>query len=303
MSSETPHSHHAHPSPSSFSSTLTDPNTIPSATSSSSNDKGGFSRSSLGILLTFLGVFIALVVVSIFGHRWSRRLKERPRMWDIWLDSTGSGRHTGKWAEIVPVSAYLDYPTPPPPPALAPPPPVRTRDAPPQVPYALEHHIMMSQAWFRGVYPLDEPELRNPRMPPPPPSPPPLVPSPPTMRVAILIAMPSPARSHLRQNAPRTDRHHTEKRKGKTNVQEREISDVDDDKQDAEQGQGHVVVISASDSDDDEDAEEEEEAGGEPVERATAEERETVFGANGDYVLGMAELPWELGSGSSFPMS
>lgn len=108
----------------------------PTPTSSSSSggadDKApGFSHSSLGLLLIFLGCFAALLVACVVGHRIyirrhglqnpappqtsparrPRRAKERPRMWDVWLlddRRSANGRASGvdggdsaRWADIM----------------------------------------------------------------------------------------------------------------------------------------------------------------------------------------------------------
>jgi len=163
---------------------------------STPHDANGLSHNTLGFLLTFLGVFIALVSVGIGGRRAYERRRQhdamaaavagltkrtipqqKPRMWDVWLDKANNVR---KWENVMPVSAWVD----PLPPQPSPPPPA-------PVPYGVEHHIMMSQAWFRGVQTLEQPypsSTASAR-----------ASGPPAVHVAVLIAMPSQARS-LRVN-------------------------------------------------------------------------------------------------------
>ncbi|KAI0066870.1 hypothetical protein BV25DRAFT_1987967 [Artomyces pyxidatus] len=161
-------------------------------------DGGGISRNSLGIIFTFVGAFLLLVAFGLGGRhirqqrsrallaeerRKSRRKVKRPRpkMSEVRLDDKDRDeeRVEGRLKDWQPIAAWVDkehasHRNPPLPQSqLA------------AEPYHVDHHIMMSQAWFRGVYAMEQPD------PPPPPSPSP----PPSMHVALLIAMPSEARS------------------------------------------------------------------------------------------------------------
>lgn len=93
-------------------------------------DGGGISKSTLGFLLTFLGLFVALVSIGIGGRklvmrrrrgregtrgagmagaRKTREIGERPEMFEVWLDLGGglhgvdgpSGIGKTEWKDIV----------------------------------------------------------------------------------------------------------------------------------------------------------------------------------------------------------
>ncbi|KAI0043774.1 hypothetical protein FA95DRAFT_1597781 [Auriscalpium vulgare] len=150
---------------------------------------GGISHNSLGIIFTFIAAFFLLLAFGV-GSRIVRRRNRaarealtqptrrprppaKPNMFEVWLDDDGrdSARGSGAAEAWQPISAWTDGARP------------RRRRRPPQPAQPTEHHAMMSQAWFRGVYGMDEPDD------------PPAPPQPFDVHVAVLIAMPSQSRS------------------------------------------------------------------------------------------------------------
>ncbi|KAA1472504.1 hypothetical protein DENSPDRAFT_185184 [Dentipellis sp. KUC8613] len=215
----------------------------PSQSSSSVADyrtNTGDSSSTLTFLLVFLAIFVVFMGTVVGGRRAlgrrraaaeearlveERRTREdqRPMMWDVWLergDKGGKGpcegssaSHDNRWADIMPMSAWVDSPRRRPP--TRSPPPGLFLPSPAPIPYALDHHVMMSQAWFRGIYPLEAPVSSSDAHPPTPtPSP---VPEPPKLHVSVLIQMPSPNRTKSQSNAE-VDAEGTADNPGRNNV-------------------------------------------------------------------------------------
>ncbi|TFY69588.1 hypothetical protein EVG20_g3112 [Dentipellis fragilis] len=186
------------PSPST-STTSASSESSPSQSSSSIADyhtNTGDSSTTLTFLLIFLAIFVVFMGTVVGGRRAfarrraaaeearmgeERRAREdqRPMMWD-------------------PVSAWVDSPPRRRPPTHSPPPGFHL-PSPAPIPYALDHNVMMSQAWFRGIYPLEAPASSSdahPRTPTPPP-----ILEPPKLHVSVLIRMPSPNRARSQPDA------------------------------------------------------------------------------------------------------